>query len=58
MFKHKNFNVKLQIWDIAGQERFHSITNNFFRNADGILFIYDITNHKSFLGSKNWIKEA
>ena len=58
MFKYKNFNVKLQIWDTAGQERFHSITNNFFHNADGILFVYDITNRKSFLGAKNWIKEA
>ena len=58
MFKYKNFNVKLQIWDTAGQERFHSITNNFFHNADGILFVYDINNHKSFLGAKNWIEEA
>ena len=55
---YKNYNVKLQIWDTAGQERFHSITNNFFRNADGILFVYDITNKKSFEGIKNWIQEA
>ena len=55
---YKNYNVKLQIWDTAGQERFHSITNNFFRNADGILFVYDITNQKSFEGIKNWIQEA
>ena len=45
---YKNYNVRLQIWDTAGQERFHSITNNFFHNADGILFVYDITNQKSF----------
>ena len=55
---YKNYNVKLQIWDTAGQERFHSITNNFFHNADGILFVYDITNQKSFEGIKNWIQEA
>ena len=58
MFQYKDFQVKLQIWDTAGQERFHSITNNFFHNADGILFVYDITNEKSFEGVKNWIKEA
>ena len=58
MFQYRDFQVKLQIWDTAGQERFHSITNNFFHNADGILFVYDITNAKSFEGVKNWIDEA
>ena len=57
-FKYKDFEVKLQIWDTAGQERYHSITNNFFHNADGILFVFDITSHESFLGAKKWIKEA
>ena len=58
MFKYRNFEVKLQIWDTAGQERFHCITNNFFHHADGILFVFDITNHKTFLGVQKWIKEA
>ena len=58
MFQYRDFQIKLHIWDTAGQERFHSITNNFFHNADGILFVYDITNEKSFEGAKNWIKEA
>ena len=57
-FKYKDYFISLQIWDTAGQERFHSITNSFFRNADGILFVYDITNNKSFEGIKVWIKEA
>ena len=56
--KYKDFVLKLQIWDTAGQERYHSITKNFFHNADGILFIYDITNQDSFEGAKKWIKEA
>ena len=58
MIKYKDFKLKLQIWDTAGQERFHSITKNFFHNADGILFVFDITNKNSFAGVKNWIKEA
>ena len=58
MFQYKGFKVKLQIWDTAGQERFHSITNNFFHNADGVLFVYDITDEKSFRGIINWIYEA
>ena len=56
--QYRDFNIKLQIWDTAGQERFHSITNNFFHYADGILFVYDITNEDSFEGAKKWIKEA
>ena len=58
IYNYKGYNIKLQIWDTAGQERFHSITSNFFHNADGILFIYDITNRNSFEGIKNWMKES
>ena len=58
IFVYRGFKIKLQIWDTAGQERFHSITNNYFHNADGILFVYDITNKKSFEGIKIWIKES
>ena len=52
-----NYNIRLQIWDTAGQERFHSITKNIYRNAHGVLFVYDITNKESFLNIKNWIKD-
>ena len=58
MFQYRDFQIRLQIWDTAGQERFHSLTKNFFHNADGILFVYDITNQRSFRGAKNWIWEA
>ena len=58
MFNYNNFKIKLQIWDTAGQERFHSITNNFFRKADGILFVFDISDHVSFEGVKRWVNEA
>ena len=54
----KNIDVKLQLWDTSGQERFRSITSNFLRNADGIIFVYDITNKKSFDGLKGWIRDA
>ena len=54
----KNIDVKLQLWDTSGQERFRSITSNFLRNADGIIFVYDITNKKSFDGLKSWIRDA
>ena len=49
--------IKLQIFDTAGQERFLSITNNFFNSSDGIIFLYDITNKKTFENIYYWIRE-
>ena len=48
--------VKLQIWDTAGQDRFKAITKNYYKSANGILLIYDITDRKSFENLGEWIK--
>ena len=53
-----NYIIRLQIWDTAGEERFRSITKSIYRNANGILFVCDITNRESFKNIKNWIKDA
>ena len=49
--------VKIQIWDTAGQDRFRSITKNYYKGAHGIILIYDITNKKSFDNVRNWINQ-
>lgn len=54
--KHENYNLKLQIWDTAGQDRFRTITTAYYRNAMGILLVYDITNENSFHNVINWMK--
>ena len=35
--------VKLNIWDTAGQERYKSVTKSYYKNALGIIIVYDIT---------------
>ena len=47
--------VKLQIWDTAGQDRFRAITKNYYKGANGIILIYDVTNSQSYENVKNWI---
>ena len=49
--------VKIQIWDTAGQDRFRSITKNYYKGANGIILIYDITNRKTFENVSNWISQ-
>jgi Ras-related protein Rab-1A len=48
---------KLQIWDTAGQERFKSITTAYYRGANSIVMIYDITDKESFANIKKWKNE-
>ncbi|RXM98515.1 Ras and EF-hand domain-containing protein [Acipenser ruthenus] len=45
----------LQLWDTAGQERFRSIAKSYFRRADGVLLLYDVTCEKSFLNIREWV---
>ena len=54
--KINEVNYTLQIWDTAGQERFKSLSRSFMNEADGVLFVYDITNKKTFQSIKDWIK--
>ncbi len=56
MLKYNDMNIKLQIWDTAGQERFRSISVNYFKSANGFIFVYDISNRKSFENLNNWIE--
>ena len=49
--------VKIQIWDTAGQDRFRSITKNYYKGAHGIILLYDVTSLKTFENVKNWVSQ-
>ncbi|CDW89914.1 rab family gtpase [Stylonychia lemnae] len=52
-----NQNIKLQIWDTAGQESFRSITRSYYRGSIGALLVYDITKRQSFENLVRWLEE-
>lgn len=49
---------KLQIWDTAGQERYRTITSAYYRGADAIVMVYDVTNRDSFRHVNDWLLEV
>merc|ERR1711973_374073 len=49
--------VNLAIWDTAGQERFHALGPIYYRDAQGAVLVYDITDEDSFQKVKVWVKE-
>jgi len=50
--------IKLQIWDTAGQEAFRSITRSYYRGAAGALLVYDITRRDTFNHLTTWLEDA
>ncbi|XP_063816757.1 ras-related protein Rab-37 isoform X3 [Pseudophryne corroboree] len=50
--------VNLQIWDTAGQERFRSVTHAYYRDAQALLLLYDITSKTSFDNIRAWLTEV
>ena len=50
--------VRIKIWDTAGQERYKSLTQGYFRNAEGILIVFDVSNSETFEHLKYWIQSV
>lgn len=51
-------NIRLQIWDTAGQEEFISIARSYYRASAGVFICYDITRRDSFRSIRKWLSEA
>ena len=50
--------VKISFWDTAGQERFRTMANAYYRNAHGIIVVYDVGDRESFTNLNYWLREA
>lgn len=53
----ENTSLRLNIWDTAGQEKFKSITRQFYRDSHGAIIVFDLTKKDTFDDVNNWIKE-
>ena len=51
------FNLNYKIWDTAGQERFRTITATYYRGANGVLVVFDLSEPATFVSVKKWLQE-
>ena len=51
-------NVRIQIWDTAGQESYRSITRSYYKSSTCAFIIYDVTDKKSFTNISSWLDEC
>ena len=47
----------MQIWDTAGQERFRTLTASYYRGAQGIIIVFDVTDRETFENVRQWMQE-
>lgn len=50
--------IRLQTWDTGGMESFRSLTRIFYKGANSVLVVYEISNPKSFAAIEEWLEEA
>lgn len=55
--KVKGKDIKIQIWDTAGQENFRSLTRSYYRSSIASLVVYDVTSRSTFEKLESWIEE-
>ena len=58
LFIGKNKKANLFIWDTCGQERFRTVTRQYYRDTQAILLVFDLTNEKTFNDLNSWLEEA
>ena len=51
-------NIRIQIWDTAGQEAYRSITRSYYKNSTCAFIVYDITEKKTFDDVDIWLRDC
>ena len=55
LFSVEGHNIKAQIWDTAGQEKYKAITSAYYKGSKGAFVVYDITRKETFDSIDKWI---
>jgi Ras-related protein Rab-1A len=55
--KEKIENIKLQIWDTGGQERFRTIATAYYRRTNAVILMFDLTDPESLVNIEKWFTE-
>ena len=58
VMKVRNMKIQVTIWDTAGQERFRTLTTGYYKGAQGIILVYDVTRRDTFENLSSWFAEC
>ena len=50
-------NVKVDFFDLSGDEAYSEVRNEFYSNIDGVLLVFDVTSSQSFESLDSWLNE-
>eukprot|EP00703_Trepomonas_sp_PC1_P002813 JAP93793.1 Rab1a [Trepomonas sp. PC1] len=50
--------IKIQVWDTAGQEKFDNIARTYYRGTHGIFLVFDVSNRDSFQNIQKWLQKV
>ena len=53
-YTYESMNLKLEVWDSVSDDRFDTLAPLFFRNANGVLYVFDLSSKESFQSLETW----
>lgn len=57
IIKLRGKRIKITIWDTAGLERFRPITSSYYKGANAVLVVFDVTNPYSLCNIDSWLTD-
>ena len=57
-FQCESDSIALDIWDTGGTEAYRTVTTNYYRNAQAVILVYDVTDERSVHELAQWISDA
>lgn len=57
-YKRDQYDIEVELWDTAGSERYRALNGMYFRNARGVIAVYDISDSKSFNTMQEYVSDC